>query len=46
MFVFIMLGLIAPSNCKAIDTEDAISMVRKLPIVGVGTIIFTLVLAL
>ena len=46
MFVYILLGLIALSNCKAIDTNDAIELGEQgkktsmnFLIVEVGTII-------
>ena len=47
MFVYILLGLIALSNCKAIDTNDAIELAGEqgkktsmnFLIVEVGTII-------
>ena len=46
MFVYILLGLIALSHCKAINTKDAVELGEQgkktsinFLIVGVGTII-------
>ena len=46
MFVYILLGLIALSNCKAINTGDAVELGEQgkktsmnFCVVGVGTII-------